>query len=139
MGSAVAVPMCLEWADGAEHTFTGTACERASGLADQARALVELLYRDTWHPLGSTVLEAGRCVGAQTVTLTRRSPGARFTSMDISADSVAAAESFDHVFVCFVLECLEAGGIGYREARDVMLRGGVRTSSAFGRTFSARR
>jgi SAM-dependent methyltransferase len=78
------------------------------------------------------VLEAGCGVGAQTVTLARWSPDARFTSVDISAASVAearkttdaagltnvhvqqadifalpfAAESFDHVFVCFVLEHL---------------------------------
>jgi SAM-dependent methyltransferase len=78
------------------------------------------------------VLEAGCGVGAQTVTLARRSPNARFTSIDVSADSIAEAkrradrggltnvefrqadifalpfdtESFDHVFVCFVLEHL---------------------------------
>jgi SAM-dependent methyltransferase len=78
------------------------------------------------------VLEAGCGVGAQTVTLGRNSPGARFTSVDISADSLKDAktrtdaaglanvqfrqadifalpfdpESFDHVFVCFVLEHL---------------------------------
>ncbi|MGH9061631.1 MAG: methyltransferase domain-containing protein, partial [Acidimicrobiales bacterium] len=84
------------------------------------------------YPDGSTVLEAGCGVGAQTITLAQRSPGARFTSVDVSAESVAAAErrvqsagltnvafrladifalpfeagSFDHVFVCFVLEHL---------------------------------
>jgi ubiquinone/menaquinone biosynthesis C-methylase UbiE len=101
-------------------------------LTDQAGTLVELLHHDTWYPPGSTVLEAGCGVGAQTVTLATRSPEARFTSVDISADSIAAAsrradlagltnvefgqadifalpfapESFDHVFVCFVLEHL---------------------------------
>lgn len=78
------------------------------------------------------MLEAGCGVGAQTATLARRSPDARFTSVDISADSIATAqrrveqagllnvefqqadiyalpldaEMFDHVFVCFVLEHL---------------------------------
>ena len=78
------------------------------------------------------MLEAGCGVGAQTVTLAARSPGARFTSIDVSAESLAAARrrvgdagltnvefqqadifalpfsvrSFDHVFVCFVLEHL---------------------------------
>jgi SAM-dependent methyltransferase len=78
------------------------------------------------------VLEAGCGVGAQTVTLARGSPDARFTSVDVSADSIAEAErranragitnvefrqadifalpfaagSFHHVFVCFVLEHL---------------------------------
>ena len=101
-------------------------------LQDQAGTLVELLHSDTSYPSGSLVLEAGCGVGAQTVTLAQRSPAARFTSFDVSADSVAEAkrvtdaagltnvrfqqadifalpfapESFDHVFVCFVLEHL---------------------------------
>ena len=101
-------------------------------LQDQAGALVDLLHADTAYPGGSRVLEAGCGVGAQTVTLAQRSPDARFTSVDISAESIAEAkrradragltnvefrqadifalpfeaESFDHVFVCFVLEHL---------------------------------
>ncbi len=101
-------------------------------LLDQAGALLDLLHSDTSYPSGSSVLEAGCGVGAQTVTLAQRSPDARFTSIDVSAESVAEAkrktraaglfhvqflqadifalpfapESFDHVFVCFVLEHL---------------------------------
>lgn len=101
-------------------------------LHDQAGTLVDLLHRDTAYPGGSTVLEAGCGVGAQTVTLAQRSPEARITSVDVSAESVAEARrrvagagltnvevrqadifglpfapgSFDHVFVCFVLEHL---------------------------------
>ena len=101
-------------------------------LQDQAGTLVDLLHSDTAYPGGSLVLEAGCGVGAQTVTLAQRSPDARFTSIDVSADSIAEArrrtdaaglinveyrqadifalpfgpESFDHVFVCFVLEHL---------------------------------
>ena len=101
-------------------------------LQDQAGTLVDLLHSDTVYPAGSEVIEAGCGVGAQTVTLAARSPDARFTSIDVSAESVAearrrveatgltnvelrqadifdlpfAAESFDHVFVCFVLEHL---------------------------------
>lgn len=107
--------------------------ERANTrLQDQHDALVDLLHADTSYPTGSAVLEAGCGVGAQTVTLATRSPGARFTSVDISADSLAEAkrrtgaagltnvnyargdvfdlpfepESFDHLFVCFLLEHL---------------------------------
>jgi ubiquinone/menaquinone biosynthesis C-methylase UbiE len=95
-------------------------------LQDQAGTLADLLHADTAYPAGSTVLEAGCGVGAQTVTLAQRSLGAQFTSVDISAASLAeaqrktdeaglhnvrfqqadlfalpfAAESFDHVFVC---------------------------------------
>ncbi len=101
-------------------------------LQDQAGTLVDLLHADTEYPRGSRVLEAGCGVGAQTVTLARRSPEARFTSVDVSAESIAAARrraeragignvelrqadifelpfaagSFDHAFVCFVLEHL---------------------------------
>jgi SAM-dependent methyltransferase len=99
-------------------------------LQDQAGTLVDLLHSDTAYPDGSKVLEIGCGVGAQTVPLAQRSPGARFTSVDLSADSIAeakrkvvqagltnvefrqvdifalpfSAESFDHLFVCFVLE-----------------------------------
>ena len=101
-------------------------------LQDQAGALVELLHSDTAYPPGSTVLAAGCGVGAQTITLAQRSSDAQFTSVDVSAESLAEAqrrgdrkgltnvafrqqdifdlpfgpESFDHVFVCFVLEHL---------------------------------
>ena len=101
-------------------------------LQDQATTLVDLLHSDTAYPAGSRVLEAGCGVGAQTATLARNSLGARITSVDISAPSIAAArdsvsatgfsnvtfvqadilnlpfppESFDHAFVCFVLEHL---------------------------------
>ncbi len=60
-------------------------------LADQAGTLVDLLHSDTAYASGSNVLEAGCGVGAQTITLARRSPHARFTSVDISAASIAEA------------------------------------------------
>jgi len=44
-------------------------------LQDQAGTLIDLLHSDTSYPPGSVVLEAGCGVGAQTVTLARRSPG----------------------------------------------------------------
>jgi SAM-dependent methyltransferase len=101
-------------------------------LQDQAGTLVDLLHHDTGYPAGARVLEAGSGVGAQTVTLAARSSDARFVSVDVSAESIAEAErrvrdagltnvefrradifdlpfepeSFDHVFVCFVLEHL---------------------------------
>jgi ubiquinone/menaquinone biosynthesis C-methylase UbiE len=104
----------------------------AQRLQDQAASLVELLHADTAYAPGHRVLEAGCGVGAQTVTLARRSPQARITSVDISAPSLAQAReavraggprnveflqadvfrlpfaphSFDHVFVCFLLEHL---------------------------------
>jgi ubiquinone/menaquinone biosynthesis C-methylase UbiE len=110
----------------------GYEAREAERLEDQAGTLVDWLHSDTSYPPGSRVLEAGCGVGSQTVTLARKSPDARFTSIDISRASLAeakrkveaaavgnvvfqqadifalpfAAESFDHVFVCFVLEHL---------------------------------
>ena len=60
-------------------------------LQDQASTLVELLHSDTTYPAGSRVLEAGCGVGAQTLTLSRNSPGASITSLDISRASVLQA------------------------------------------------
>lgn len=102
-------------------------------LCDQANTLTALLHRDTVYPAGCRVLEAGCGVGAQTAILSRNSPMAQFTCIDISPVSVDAARAmaareglanvtfqvasifdlpfepaqFDHVFVCFVLEHLK--------------------------------
>ncbi|MDA8219565.1 MAG: methyltransferase domain-containing protein [Dehalococcoidales bacterium] len=122
-------------------------------LQDQASTLVELLHSDTFLPAGSRVLEAGCGVGAQTVTLARNSPQARITAVDISEGSVAEArrrveaagftnvdfqqgdifslpfapESFDHVFVCFVLEHLARPKQALERLRSVLKVGGTIT------------
>jgi len=110
----------------------GYSTREADRLKDQADTLTSLLHHDTFYPAGSNVLEAGCGVGSQTVILAEQSPKARFTSIDISEESLAEArkkiaerefdnvtfrnadifnlpfpkESFDHIFVCFVLEHL---------------------------------
>ncbi len=122
-------------------------------LRDQASTLVELLHADTAFPPESRVLEAGCGVGAQTVTLARNSPGAAITSVDISDTSLAQAgravdaanitnvafrradifdlpfppESFDHVFVCFVLEHLAQPVVALRALKTVLRPGGTIT------------
>lgn len=122
-------------------------------LQDQARTLVELLHSDTHFPAGSAVLEAGCGVGAQTVTLAKNSPGAEITAIDVSAESVGQAkktahaagftdidfrqadifslpfqpESFDHVFVCFVLEHLPNPVDALIRLRSVLKPGGTIT------------
>lgn len=101
-------------------------------LQDQGSTLSELLHHDTVYPAYDRILEPGCGVGAQTITLARNSPDSQFISIDISARSIAEArnkieveglknvtfqqgdifklpfksESFDHIFVCFVLEHL---------------------------------
>ncbi len=122
-------------------------------LQDQAGTLVDLLHSDTSYPPGSVVLEAGCGIGAQTVTLAQRSPDARFTSIDVSADSVAQAkrttdaagvtnvqfqqadifalpfapESFDHVFICFVLEHLSRPAEALTILNQLLRPGGTMT------------
>lgn len=123
-------------------------------LQDQASTLVELLHADTAYPPGSRVLEAGCGVGAQTVTLAAQSPQARIVSIDISEASVAAARlavetagfsnvefrqadilnlpfspaSFDHVFLCFVLEHLARPVEVLRKLKAVLRPGGTLTA-----------
>jgi SAM-dependent methyltransferase len=111
------------------HGYDGRESER---LSAQASSVLDLLHGDTTYSAGSRVLEVGCGPGAQTVTLARNSPDAHIVAFDRSAISLAQAkarlasagianvdilhadlfelpfapESFDHVFVCFVLEHL---------------------------------
>lgn len=119
-------------------------------LHDQAGTLVHLLHHDTSYPAGSRVLEAGCGVGAQTVTLARRSADAHFVAIDVSAESLAEARtrtdraaitnvefrqadifdlpfeagSFDHVFVCFLLEHLRRPVAALTALKAVLRPGG---------------
>jgi len=123
-------------------------------LNDQSRTLTDLLHHDARYPPGSKVLEVGCGVGAQAVFLARNSPGAEITSVDISPDSVAAARaaaeregitnvtfqvadifdlpfapgSFDHVFICFVLEHLPRPERALDIAVDMLRPGGSLTA-----------
>ncbi len=125
--------------------------KESARLVDQATTLTELLHSDTAYPAGSVVLEAGCGVGAQTVTLAANSPRAVFVSIDLSEDSLAQArlrtrgmpnvllqradifalpfapESFDHVFVCFLLEHLRDPAAALLHLRRVLKPGGSMT------------
>lgn len=127
--------------------------EEHERLRDQAATLADLLHSGTAYPSGATVLEAGCGVGAQTITLAKRSPDARLTSIDVSATSLAeaqrnataagisnveflqadifslpfAARSFDHVFVCFVLEHLTEPAAALQALRKLLKPGGTIT------------
>jgi SAM-dependent methyltransferase len=132
------------------HGYSARESER---LADQAQTLTELLHDDTRYPEGSWVLEAGCGIGAQTAILARNSPGAHITSLDISEDSIQRAEewirkegitnvtfrhgdifhlpfgpaSFDHIFVCFVLEHLADPQAAMEHLRPPLKEGGTLT------------
>jgi SAM-dependent methyltransferase len=108
----------------------GYSLREAARLADQADTLADLLHHDTHYPAGSRVLECACGTGAQTVHLASSSPEAEIVSFDISPEHLERArarteaagytnvsfqiadvfdlpfaeESFDHVFVCFMLE-----------------------------------
>jgi ubiquinone/menaquinone biosynthesis C-methylase UbiE len=117
-----------------EHKYVHGYSERENErLVDQATTLTELLHKDTRYPPGASVLEVGCGVGAQTISLVTHSPETHFTCMDITETSLNTAKariesagyenaaflnadifdlpfldsSFDHIFVCFVLEHLK--------------------------------
>lgn len=122
-------------------------------LTEQADTLEGLLHSDTIYPPGAKVLEAGCGIGAQTVILAKNSPGAEITSIDVSPDSLEKArenvkskgienvrflladifslpfeeESFDHVFVCFVLEHLQNPSEALENLEKVLKPGGTIT------------
>lgn len=128
----------------------GYSPREAERLLDQAQTLTELLHCDTHYPNGSTVLEAGCGIGAQTITLAQNSQKAQITSIDFSPASLAQAEervcaagiqnvtfrqadihalpfadnSFDHVFVCFVLEHLPEPARALASLHRVLRPGG---------------
>lgn len=132
------------------HGYSARESER---LADQAETLTGLLHGDTRYPPGSRVLEAGCGIGAQTAILAKNSPGALITSVDISADSLRRAEeriraeeitnvtflqgdifrlpfepgSFDHIFICFVLEHLADPQGALFHLRPLLREGGTLT------------
>jgi SAM-dependent methyltransferase len=137
-----------------DHAYVhGYDSREAARLQDQASTLVELLHGDTAYPAGSRVLEAGCGVGSQTVTLARKSPGALITAVDVSEVSLDEARrrassegvegvhfqradifalpfaqgSFDHVFVCFVLEHLRDPVGALHALKAVLAPGGTIT------------
>jgi ubiquinone/menaquinone biosynthesis C-methylase UbiE len=101
-------------------------------LSDQANTLADYLHYDSIFPEKSTILEAGCGTGAQTIHLAKNNPHSKIISIDISPSSVKEAKakvtklgyynvsfevgdifnlsyednSFDHIFMCFVLEHL---------------------------------
>ena len=138
----------------ASHDYVHGYSERESvRLSDQANTLEELLHSNTKYPAGSKVLEAGCGIGAQTVILSKNSPQAQITSIDISEESLDKAkeraaregaknvefrvesifdlpfedENFDHVFVCFVLEHLKEPVQALANLRRVLKKGGTIT------------
>jgi ubiquinone/menaquinone biosynthesis C-methylase UbiE len=119
-------------------------------LRDQAIALGDLLHNDSIFQPHSRILEAGCGIGVQTLAIASRNPTCEIVSVDVSAESVARARetvrdagihnvvfqqadihhlafppgSFDHVFVCFVLEHLRAPDAALQALKEVLRPGG---------------
>jgi SAM-dependent methyltransferase len=125
------------------HGYAGPEARR---LGDQADTLAELLHSGTAYPAGSRVLEVGCGVGAQTAHLVARSPGAHLTAVDVSEASLAQArakvgedvdwrradlfdldDTFDHIFVCFVLEHLAEPEKALAHLKTLLRPGGTIT------------
>jgi len=132
----------------------GYAKRESSRLVDQANTLEALLHCDTTFPAGSSVLEAGCGTGAQTVILAKNNPHVHITAIDTSEDSLTEArtrlarqgisnvhfeladifdlpfdpDSFDHVFVCFVLEHLENPLAALKKLQRLLAKGGSITA-----------
>jgi protein-L-isoaspartate O-methyltransferase len=122
-------------------------------LQDQANTLDELLHYDSIFPENSKILEAGCGVGSQTKIIAPKNPSCHFTSIDISEASLEKAktmiqalniknvmlqigdifdlhfeaESFDHIFVCFVLEHLSNPLQALLNLKKVLRKGGTIT------------
>jgi SAM-dependent methyltransferase len=132
------------------HGYTESESRR---LFDQASTLGNLLHHDSIFTPPGLVLEAGCGTGAQTVIIAPQNPACSFISVDISKDSLYQAgkrierenirnvrfqqadifnlpfenESFDHVFICFVLEHLENPGQALESLKRVLKEGGTIT------------
>jgi SAM-dependent methyltransferase len=136
------------------HSYVhGRSDRESTRLLDQASGLGLLLHEGTRYPPGSTVLEAGCGIGAQTLLLTKNSPHAKFVSIDISPESIARAkevvsgegytnvtfqladichlpfdaETFDHAFICFTLEHIPDPLLALRNLLCVLRPGGTIT------------
>jgi SAM-dependent methyltransferase len=131
----------------------GRSDREAERLNYQASKLAGLLHHDTRYPPGSRVLEAACGVGAQTILLARNSPGAEFVSIDISLESLLKAklrvaedginnvtfcqadvyqlpfgpDTFDHIFVCFLLEHLPDPLLSLKCMKEILKPGGTIT------------
>ena len=122
-------------------------------LQEQSLILEELLHRGTSYPPGSRVLEVGCGVGAQTLILLGRNPGIHLTSVDMSEESLQKAReivgargyanvefrhedilasrlepgSFEHLFICFVLEHMEQPVQALMQMMKLLREGGTVT------------
>lgn len=127
----------------------GYSQQETTRLYDQAHTIEDFLHWDSHWEAGSYILEAGCGVGAQTSIIANKNPDCRFLSVDIAPKSIKKAKqtlaptlpnvqfaiadltsltypanSFDHIFVCFVLEHLSHPKQILLELKRVLKKGG---------------
>ncbi|NLE03739.1 MAG: methyltransferase domain-containing protein [Crenarchaeota archaeon] len=131
----------------------GYSSRESKRLHDQAQTLTTLLHADTIYSPTSLILEAGCGVGAQTLILAKNNPQTQILSLDISSESIKTAkmrikelgysnvsflngdlfslplkaETFDHIFICFVLEHLPLPGKALEFLKVALKPGGTIT------------
>lgn len=134
----------------------GYSSREAGRLTDQAKTLTEILHHDTIFPAGCHILEAGCGTGSQTIIVAGQNQDCFFHSIDISSTSLTIAkervaaetrikpssvtfgiadihrlpfedQSFEHIFVCFVLEHLPSPASALKELRRVLKSSGTIT------------
>ncbi|ELR72011.1 Methyltransferase type 11 [Fulvivirga imtechensis AK7] len=131
----------------------GYSSEETQRLNDQASTISELLHRDSKWEDGALILEAGCGVGAQTQIISHKNPGSNFISVDLSEKSLAQASqviremninnvefqladvfdlpfndnTFDHIFVCFLLEHVSKPELALQELKRVLKAEGTIT------------
>jgi SAM-dependent methyltransferase len=126
----------------------GYASRETQRLADQAKILRALLHDGVAFPPGTRVLEPGCGTGMQTAALLAGNRGIRVTALDIDAAQLARARaglagascvefveadlltaplvpaSFDHAFVCFLLEHVPHPAAALAAVRRAVAPGG---------------
>lgn len=124
----------------------GYSQEESQRLNDQATTISELLHWDSKWEDGSLILEAGCGVGAQTRIISLKNPNSNFIAIDLSEKSLTQASqvinelninnvefrhadildlpfsdnTFDHIFVCFILEHLSKPDVALEELKRVL-------------------
>jgi 2-polyprenyl-3-methyl-5-hydroxy-6-metoxy-1,4-benzoquinol methylase len=129
----------------------GYSPSEAQRLLDQATTVADYLHFDSVWEKGSTILEVGCGVGAQTEIIAQKNPHSNFVAIDISENSLKIAQSkmaqlgiknvvfrqedirnfklngrekFDHIFVCFLLEHLRKPAEVLLKLKDLIKEGG---------------
>lgn len=132
----------------------GYSQREAQRLRDQATSVAEFLHFDSIWEEGSSVLEIGCGVGAQTRIIAKRNPQVQFTSIDISEKSLQMArrtiakeeidnvdfrlqdvrslrikkrDQYDHLFICFFLEHIPNPLEILKQVRGLVKEGGTIT------------